>query len=676
MRIFNKDISKQDAGIKVTNAGSNESSINLPKEIADFLVGDAPGETPICVVLHKIDLLQSLSAIALLQSNKPLYLTGGGKVSNFAFNSQTFTKLYSEIDNFFGESETKEYNIICYRRPDGRIYLKALKALSPNGASFNVRDFLVEKHSFLHFSKSENSIHLRISFDMENDTKIPLNIDRSFFKSERPLQVIYYGAPGTGKSHQTDKLVEGDKQNKIHQRTTFHPDSDYSSFVGCYKPSKENGELTYKFVPQAFLKAYVAAWKNPQEPYYLIIEEINRGNCAQIFGDIFQLLDRREDGFSKYHITSDTDIEAYLRDEAFADVSADELPTIEDINTEQILSGEIMQLPSNLHIYATMNTSDQSLFPIDSAFKRRWEWEYKPIEQPKDARFCGWKIVTDDGAAYDWWNFLTEVNNRIFDTTQSEDKKMGYWFTKADAQKRITQKKFIGKVLFYLWNDIFKDYARTENTVFKVFKDAEKKETEEYTFTDFFRSEGVTDRIHRLMFTLGIKCEEWQEPFYSNGETDADYMPENPNEIVTYWTDFKQKLLEGPMQEVIGNYPIPKGPRFQTALANSAGLTNTYVLATTKLKSPNEKVTICAGFNTGKFASVKAFLNEHQNEINTKVKELTGIEPNWNENQFSTTIFVTKDGIDKDWQVENYQALYAYFTELLKEFNPNNEVAD
>lgn len=344
-------------------------------------------------------------------------------------------------------------------------------------------------------------------------------------QSPKQLQVIYYGAPGTGKSHQTDKLVEGDKQNKIHQRTTFHPDSDYSSFVGCYKPSKENGELTYKFVPQAFLKAYVEAWKNHEQPYYLIIEEINRGNCAQIFGDIFQLLDRREDGFSKYHITSDTDIAAYLRDEGFINISADQLPIIEDINTEQILSGEIMQLPSNLHIYATMNTSDQSLFPIDSAFKRRWDWEYKPIEQPQDAQFCGWKIVTDDGAAYDWWKFLTEVNDRIFNTTQSEDKKMGYWFTKADAQKRITQKKFIGKVLFYLWNDIFKDYARTESTVFKVFKDAERKESEEYTFTDFFRSEGVTERIHRLMFTLGIEREVWDNIDVTDTTRDDEINP-------------------------------------------------------------------------------------------------------------------------------------------------------
>lgn len=332
------------------------------------------------------------------------------------------------------------------------------------------------------------------------------------------LQVIYYGAPGTGKSHQTDKLVEKDKANKMHQRVTFHPDSDYSSFVGCYKPSKENGELTYKFVPQAFLKAYVAAWKNLDNPYYLIIEEINRGNCAQVFGDVFQLLDRRSDGFSKYHISTDTDIAAYLRDEAFAGIGEGERPMVPGIDTAQIFRGDIMQLPSNLHIYATMNTSDQSLFPIDSAFKRRWDWEYKPIERPADAEYRGWKIVTADGAAYDWWEFLSKVNDRIFDATQSEDKKMGYWFCKADSQKRITQDAFVGKVLFYLWNDVFKDYVRTDSTVFKVFTDVDKNETEEYTFTDFFRSEGVPDRIHRIMATLGVEREVWRD---KNGVSDG-----------------------------------------------------------------------------------------------------------------------------------------------------------
>lgn len=430
---------------------------------------------------------------------------------------------------------------------------------SSNGCWF-IYDISVKNQDELHFSvQIVNTEHEMIyhgeSKDRSQEWRSLISTQGNLsaciaFKPLSPLQKIFYGAPGTGKSHQTDKLVEGDKQNKIHQRTTFHPDSDYSSFVGCYKPSKENGELTYKFVPQAFLKAYVAAWKNPGQPYYLIIEEINRGNCAQIFGDIFQLLDRREDGFSKYHITSDTDIAAYLRDEAFADVSADELPVVAEIDSGQILCGEIMQLPSNLHIYATMNTSDQSLFPIDSAFKRRWEWEYKPIEQPDDIEFRDWKIVTDDNVAYDWWDFLSKVNGRIFDTTQSEDKKMGYWFTKADARKRISQKKFISKVLFYLWNDVFRDYARTENTIFKVFKDDEEKETEEYTFTDFFRSEGVTERIHRLMSSLGVAHEKSNESSTNPNDGESSSQPRLDITVTNQKVSLRKAFFEITRQKI------------------------------------------------------------------------------------------------------------------------------
>ena len=187
-----------------------------------------------------------------------------------------------------------------------------------------------------------------------------------------PLQQIFYGAPGTGKSHKVNKEIQN-TPNALVFRTTFHPDSDYSTFVGAYKPTMKQlpifnqqtgaqigveDKIVYSFVPQAFLKAYVAAWQNPEQPVFLVIEEINRGNCAQIFGDIFQLLDRK-DGVSEYPIKADQDIRDYLAKEfAGYDLEAN------------ILSGEELVVPTNLHIWATMNTSDQSLFPIDSAFKR------------------------------------------------------------------------------------------------------------------------------------------------------------------------------------------------------------------------------------------------------------------------------------------------------------------
>ena len=293
------------------------------------------------------------------------------------------------------------------------------------------------------------------------------------------LQRIFYGAPGTGKSH----VIKENTKGKEVIRTTFHPDSDYSTFVGAYKPTAievpmrdvtgkiivENGKqvtekkIVYEFVEQAFLQAYIKAWNlyaeteegKTAEEVYLVIEEINRGNCAQIFGDLFQLLDRGDDGFSEYPIVADKDLQKQL-EKSFADIASLNVPAIcdmsADVVAEKIKKGEILLLPSNLLIWATMNTSDQSLFPIDSAFKRRWDWQYVPIANGNKK----WKIVVNKNE-YDWWEFLEKINALIGEKTSSEDKKMGYYFCKA-TNDVIDAKMFVGKVIFYLWNDVFKDY--------------------------------------------------------------------------------------------------------------------------------------------------------------------------------------------------------------------------
>lgn len=333
----------------------------------------------------------------------------------------------------------------------------------------------------------------------------------------KPLQLIYYGAPGTGKSHTIAK--ETNPRNSV--RTTFHPDSDYASFVGAYKPTMDEVEIpalvgtnvqnavgvnghtgkqkkiVYKYVPQAFLKAYVAAWKSygANTPYYLIIEEINRGNCAQIFGDLFQLLDRSDEGYSSYPIDADDDIRKFLvsddkgfkgldatSPEAYAAISGFEVRDENGeliINGAEILSGEKLLLPQNLYIWATMNTSDQSLFPIDSAFKRRWNWEYKPISYvEKD-----W-LIEVGGKKYNWGQFLEKINPIITKLTESPDKQMGFYFVRPrKGSKVINEDVFLNKVLFYLWTDVIKDFADDDDR----FKDSDTKE--KYDFSDFFKKD-------------------------------------------------------------------------------------------------------------------------------------------------------------------------------------------
>lgn len=321
-----------------------------------------------------------------------------------------------------------------------------------------------------------------------------------------PLQQIFYGAPGTGKSHKVNETTEQQPKENVF-RTTFHPDSDYSTFVGCYKPtmkptgvilaSKENEEvITYKFVAQAFTKAYVRAWQTT-EPVFLVIEEINRGNCAQIFGDLFQLLDRK-DGVSEYPVDADTDLANFIRTE-LADSSRTDIPA-------EVKDGQKLLLPANLYIWATMNTSDQSLFPIDSAFKRRWEWKYIPIDTRKE----NWTIKVD-GADYDWSDFLEKINKKIDSTTHSEDKMLGFYFCKAE-NNTINAERFVNKVAFYLWNDVFKDYGFDD----AIFND---ENGEKLSFRKFYKNDGTVEeaKVKTFLDKLGV---------IHQGETSVDIEEE------------------------------------------------------------------------------------------------------------------------------------------------------
>ena len=427
---------------------------------------------------------------------------------------------------------------------------------SPEGCWF-VYDISIKNQDELHFSAVVvNPERPMIYQGTSRERSLEWNamIGHEEETSEKPddKQIIYYGAPGTGKSHKIKEKLAGVSKENIF-RTTFHPDSDYSTFVGAYKPStdkpedklynkeeliskltelKEQGvtyapqkfgaqywyslkqltlqdkkdilaacemsdnytvefdkgiavgeellkkskesRIIYKFIPQAFLNAYMRAYSTTDK-VYLIIEEINRGNCAQIFGDLFQLLDRDENGVSEYHIKADADLRAYLEEELGADNDA-------------IKDGELC-LPSNLYIYATMNTSDQSLFPIDSAFKRRWDWEYEPIKYKN----IDW-VINIEGSKYLWTSFQREINKRIFDATNSEDKMLGDYFVNP-ADGVITEKILLNKILFYLWNDVCKD---GEGDIFKT------ADNEDVTFSDL-HSDGGKDKLIAMMKYLKVE---------------------------------------------------------------------------------------------------------------------------------------------------------------------------
>lgn len=482
-----------------------------------------------------------------------------------------FKKLYADYD-------PREYDIMCVKKIIPNTFV--LSIIKQNTTTYNILE----------------------SFFKGKDNYVIIDIDSSFTKSftnkniVESFQQIFYGAPGTGKSH----IVKQKTQGESVVRTTFHPDSDYSTFVGCYKPTTKHGprytsygekavvikdaegmELTedrivYEFVDQAFLQSYIKAWKfytetlEGAEPkkQYLIIEEINRGNCAQIFGDLFQLLDRNDYGFSDYYIHADKDIQKHLS-EALNNLVIEESHK-KKINSmyhedvvEKVLSGEILLLPNNFYIWATMNTSDQSLFPIDSAFKRRWNWKYRPIVKGRDeeGNELNWKIVANK--EYDWWSFLEKINAVVASTTNSEDKKLGFFFCKA-VDGVISAETFVDKVIFYLWNDVFKNFG-FENSIFNDEEDKSKLEFDKFYTTN---TNGETiirvDKVDKFLDNLKVEVigEEIVDEEVNVNTTITvndkkvkyinaipytaieEYVNLNPNksaqEIVAIWENFKK----------------------------------------------------------------------------------------------------------------------------------------
>lgn len=250
--------------------------------------------------------------------------------------------------------------------------------------------------------------------------------------------VLLYGVPGVGKSYEIQQRYCDDP--KRIERVVFHPDYSCSDFVGQILPRLDGEKLMYVFTPGPFTRVLKKAWNNPEKEYYLVIEEINRGNAPAIFGEIFQLLDRKtkdnpkylssEYGESEYAI-SNYDIALYTYDDASHEV----------------------RIPSNMWILATMNTSDQNVFTLDTAFQRRWDMLHVK-NNVYAAEHAHEKI---QGTMIDWGAFTTVINDMVIninlDMASSEDKRLGAYFAKCNE---LTDDKFPHKVLKYLWDDAFK----------------------------------------------------------------------------------------------------------------------------------------------------------------------------------------------------------------------------
>ena len=256
--------------------------------------------------------------------------------------------------------------------------------------------------------------------------------------------VIFYGAPGTGKSHRIDSRITAARKDPI--RTVFHPDLQNSDFFGCLKPRMDSdNSVRYDFAPGPFMEALLMAYETPSEPAYLVIEELNRAAAAAVFGDLFLLLDRDDDGAGEYSVT---------------------FPSPESRKWFEDKTGQThthLRLPSNLFIYATMNSADQGVYPIDTAFRRRWRQEYLPIK-PKSGPVGDIAYVDAEEKPHtiDWRKFVKVLNDYLASNHTlaiAEDRLLGQWFVK---KNELNGSDIPEKVLLYLWDDLLRHEGRDQ----------------------------------------------------------------------------------------------------------------------------------------------------------------------------------------------------------------------
>ena len=307
---------------------------------------------------------------------------------------------------------------------------------------------------------------LQIDLELKKEN---FDIERIIISEETPvynvtnfeyMQKIYFGAPGTGKSFKVSRIIESfypdfeENGSEYVFRTTIHPDFGYYDFIGNILPKVDNNDktITYEFVEGIFTRALIKALSCPNKAVFLVLEEMTRGNIASIFGDIFQILDRNSFGVSEYKVENKYIGELLIKENLLADFN--------------------ISLPCNLNILGTINTSDQNLYVMDTAFKRRFDFEYIDINPVKDnkGQLINNYLVNIGGKDIKWCDFLNSLNNFIIlDLNLTEDKQIGQFFVNLSTNNDKNNDIFKNKVLYYLWNDVHKisNYNGNDKSLFR-----------------------------------------------------------------------------------------------------------------------------------------------------------------------------------------------------------------
>lgn len=393
-------------------------------------------------------------------------------------NETAFRVWFAELEKDNGEhySENTQNQYTSALKVVGLTFADAIK---PFSSVFEIDDLgtfertvsaITADNGFEEFNRNRGNGSLSAGLDLykrfliERAEQIPNVCYSTGYQSAFPRNRILFGAPGTGKSftlnHEKDILLADGGE---YERVTFHPDYSYANFVGTYKPvpCKDSGgkdAITYSYVPGPFMRTYVKALQNSKtddpKPFLLIIEEINRANVAAVFGDVFQLLDRGDDEVSEYPIRASEDIKKYL---------ANELGGNPDNYAE-------IRIPDNMFIWATMNSADQGVFPMDTAFKRRWDFTYLGIDD-SEAGIVGKKVIFGQGdyrRCVEWNALRKAINNELLSYKVNEDKLMGpYFISKKNMPEgemidpAVFARIFKNKVIMYLFDDAAKQKRLT-----------------------------------------------------------------------------------------------------------------------------------------------------------------------------------------------------------------------